>query len=541
MWDKSKKLITQLPDVVPKPITPLTIQCLSESIMQVGTPNFLQAIATATGAEVINSTQGASCIANQLCEMADEVYINMTGDNTIIQSNDFTQAAWTKIGVPTITKVNLDDGTSWNKIVKNSTGSYECLSQVVTIPAGFTGAFMSVEVEIPVGTTPAPVHSVSFNLNNTSKSNNATFKDFGSLVEGRRYKLGIFVPAATLATWASGDSITIYIRLNALDGSGAGTIYVRNVELSFTTPHGFQNYVPTLAAAVAAGASALTKAELNTIYYRDVDVIMQSAGRNDSATVNKYSFHRALDKLIAQCVRKCQTVIIGNCPPHVTSGAWSGSNGNDGYVNKGYMAQFKRVMAKWNIGINIYQLFLDAVTSGGYSIAQLMLDTVHPTGLAVTDIMVPAYNKEIQSGRKPTSNAQPELKNLVKYIKSGVNTGSWILEAVTGALDDRLLGTYKTGIFSSSATNDTIVYSGITAEQLWIMYRIDPTYGTFDVIVDEGTAKARTFSFDCNVAGTANWSHGHFICDYLDCGTHTIKIKVTSTAKPVKILGLVTI
>jgi len=166
-----------------------------------------------------------------------------------------------------------------------------------------------------------------------------------------------------------------------------------------------------------------------------------------------------------------------------------------------------------------------------------MQDVVHPSNTGIT-VLLEKYLEQIEN-KKVLSSAQPELKNTIRYYKSGTLTGTWTKTRYT-SLDNRLLGG-QTFALISDTTNDTIAWTGIVAEQLHILYKIDATYGTFDIIIDEGTTAEKTISFNCAVANTTAWNHGHFVCDFLESGTHTVKLKITSTAKTVAFQGLIAI
>lgn len=91
----------------------------------------------------------------------------------------------------------------------------------------------------------------------------------------------------------------------------------------------------------------------------------------------------------------------------------------------------------------------------------------------------------------------------------------------------------------SSTLNDYLLFTKVEAKQLHVIYRQDVTYGSFDIIIDEGLPNQRVLSINCGIL--VNMVHGQFVCDFLDDNLHTVKILITSTGKPVKVHGIVSI
>lgn len=537
-------LLSKINKLKPKPISFLTGLNLSESTFQVGTPNVQDSIATLSGATVINDTQGGSYIANQLAVMADEVWCNQNGENACKYSNDLTQATpWPLYGC-THSRVVLDDGRLWNLVTKTDATASRGIRQAFTIPSSPVGYLIMCTVRIPTDGTGA--QSFTLNLTNSTHGGANVFKDFGNLQPGKTYRLHMYYTAAEKNTWVAGDTLTFYGMINSLNSYAACTVYVRDVLMCFYSPECFSNYVPTGSTAIAAGSTVMTKCDLDPYQFRNIDAICSSSGGNDCTPqegqtngVNKYSWYRSYDKLIAQAVKRGQIMVIGNRCPLNTGGAWD--DANDQYLIMGYDKMFTRLQAKWNCGVDIRAFMKSLTASGQYTVSQLMTGTVHPNGTSAP-LIAQQYINEITKNRKPMNNAQSELSGSVRVYMPQTLSGSWTLANETLGYELHKLGVNRLYTWRTTTQNDYILWTGITAEQLHILTHVDVTFGAFTVIIDEGTAQEIDIPIDCSgTSATANYYHGHFVTDFLSAGTHTVKIKVTSTGKLVKIHGIVAI
>ena len=120
----------------------------------------------------------------------------------------------------------------------------------------------------------------------------------------------------------------------------------------------------------------------------------------------------------------------------------------------------------------------------------------------------------------------------------GIATGTWTLENPADGVEARIMAGLNLCRVSSTL-NDYLLFTAVEAKQLHIIFRQDASYGTFNIIIDEGLATQRLFSINSGVL--VNRTHGQFVCDFLDDNLHTVKIIVTSTGLPVKIHGIVAI
>jgi hypothetical protein len=534
-------------DILNKPITPTKVWELTDSIGGYGT--LPQLLASKLNATVINSAYTANQVSSALVETADEWHIPMKGGNQVARSNDMT-TSWNQIEV-TATKATLKDGTVWNKITKTTANASKGImyDSITTWPAsGATGVFFSLEVYIPE-TSENPIKSLNVVIMEltTFKAVNNVYTDLQS---GTRYKICKFIPASNeqVAGWGTANNKSIRILLNngGSGGDAIGTCYIRNVEVSFTAPNAYENYVPTNGTVVApADTAVVTKCDMNKYALQNVDVALCCFGRNEAvANVDPYSLYRAFDKLLNNCNKFAPLVIPFNCPPlRDKTGSGNAWSANDNYVTSGYNKLFNRLMAKYNTGVNTFELIKKLVDEDGKYTQSEIYGTGDDTHLNAVggEELANELAKQIVSGRRINNYARPEMSGTSKFYAPSTKTGTWTLNLDPVSVFAQTLAMYNDVSFGSSTQNDTLTWSNIQGEQLHIMYRVDTTYGTFDVIVDEGTGTERKFTINSAFAGVTNWRMGIFLCDYLEAGNHTVKVKVTSSGKPVNIMGILAV
>ena len=529
------------------PINQSNTLFLSESILGSGTciPQYQGLFSPST--TDVRSIFTGSHIATALAEMADDIYVPSVEENALKNSNDVTIAqtggvGWVLDANVTASKVTLKDGTQWNLITKNATAAYNGFyHNGLRYPVGALGVFVSFELYIPLTSTPAPLQRIWASINNFTTGLGTLLYQFnpaGVFVPGKKYKLECFFPASGIV-WTPGadEPIQLHFQINRNAGDVAGSFYIRNIEMSFFST-GHTRYVATGTTPVAAQAVSMQKEGKNNYNYKDIDTTIISYGRNEANDgVEAYSHYRAYDKLISQCIRRGQLTVVGNPPPYRNGLIYD--TANDLYMNQAdnrFDLYWLKLVAKWNCGVNVFQRFLDLVSAGTYTPTQLNTDAWHPTTAGGGEIAT-LYADKVK-GRIITNNCLPELKNNVKYYIMGIATGTWTLENPADGVEARIMAGLNLCRVSSTL-NDYLLFTAVEAKQLHIIFRQDASYGTFNIIIDEGLATQRLFSINSGVL--VNRTHGQFVCDFLDDNLHTVKIIVTSTGLPVKIHGIVAI
>lgn len=515
-----------------KPIQPTKIKILSESIL--GQGNFVSQLEAKLGCTTIQAIYGGSHISAALAEMADEVYAPCVGENSIKYSNDMTQTTWNTTGKTTTLEV-LDDGLVWNKVVKLDTTANvgPRIDAVSPYPVGANGCVVSFDMYIPVGTTPAPMQSINVWISNRTTLVGDIQTAVNFLVAGKKYRVvAVFDESAIVWTKGAGDTIRFMLQMNTSYAHAACTAYFRNVSVSWMNDSVYEKYVPTLANFVAAGANAWTKIPKNP-YEDDYEALIISYGRNESdAGVNPRTHMRAYDKLIQQGLNKCGYVLPTNPPAsYNTSGKqWANS---DSYIVKGYDEIWSFLMKKWNNGVDVNGFF-----RAQNSPTAIMSDSAHQntngSALIVNEVV-----KEIKT-RKIVPGSRAVLTGDIRYYLSGMPTGTWKRVSVSIGVEQRLINSSLVYCMESNTQNDYLTFPSAEFQQLHVIFRQDATYGRIDIIIDEGTNKEQIITLDTAYASTANRFHGHFVCDFSDSDTHTVKIKVKD-ALPVRIHGIVVI
>lgn len=529
--------------IKPNAIAASNVLALSESIMGAG--NFIPQFQAEFNPQptVLQSIYGGSHIATALAEMADEFWIPQNGENIFKYSNDLTQSVWTKDDV-TVTRQYMPDGSIWNQVIKPDSNTYKGFFQSIPpYPTGATGLFVSCEVFIPTTSNPAPMTKFYFGIADRTTNSGGISIQSPTLIPGNTYKVCGWFDKSQIS-WVPGSSdnftIEIYPNQNATPTPFAPcTAYFRNFQANWFAPSFYSEYVPTGASNVAAGTTTLSKINKNKYAYKGLDSIIISFGRNEANDgVSAYSHYRAYDKLISVCLQKAKSVVIGNPPPYLNGTTYD--TADDMYMSQPdnrFDLYWKQLMQKWNNGVDVHQNFLDLVAAGTYTPSQLNTDSWHPANTGGL-VMAGLYSTEIKNRPLP-NNSNPELQNTIKYYPIGTPTGSWSLLKSNFGLEQRLFGMDQSISAVSSTQNDYLLFTNITAEQLHIIFRQDISYGSFVVIVDEGTPQERDFTI--NSATQTDRVHGQFLCDLLGSSTHTVKIKVTSNGLPVKIHGIVAI
>lgn len=515
-----------------KPLEDITIKVISESIL--GQGNFVSQLESKLGNSTIQAIYGGSYIGAALAEMADEVYAPCVGENSIKYSNDMTKSTWQTSADKTTTLETLNDGLVWNKVVKvNTTSSIgPRIDAVSPYPVGANGCVVSADVYVPVGTTPSPVQSLNFWLSNRTTLVGDIQQTVSNLIPGKKYRFVVVFDESNIVwTKGAGDTIRFMIQMNTSFGHAPCTAYFRNVSVSWMNDSVYEKYVPSLANFVAPGTSTWKELPKNP-YDDDYEAVIISYGRNEAdGNVSAKAHFRAYDKLIQNCLNKCGYVLPTNPPASYNTSAkqWA----NDSYVINGFNTTWDFLMKKWNSGVDVNSLFRSQSSP-----STIMTDSAHQNENGAA-LMVESFAREIKA-RKIIPGSKAELTDNIRYYLSGIATGTWKRISVPTGVEQRLINSYFAYCMESSVQNDYLSFPSTRFQQLHIIYRQDPSYGSVDVIIDEGTANEQVITLNTAYAGVVNRFHGHFVCDFGNSDTHTVKVKVKD-ALTVRIHGIVVI
>lgn len=505
----------------------------------------------ATCAGSNQTSWGLTCLANK-------VYMSMAGGNQLLQSNKL-DTTWNVLGTVTITKAanKFQDGLDWWKVSQTyDAGTNRGFRQQnLTYPSsGATGAFLSFDMFIPPDNE-VPVKSLQIALVDETFSVGAKFQDitFGTGFKSNKfYRFGIWFPDSAL-TGLPGKVIALRIYINGVATNstawsnstaptgyvqaGTGTFYVKDFQLSFNAPAGWENYTPTGASTIAAGAASVGLANINPWDFRDTDTFLVCFGRNEAEQgTGAMPFSRALERLFYECICRGKNVIYMTPPPKALSNL-SGWDPADPYITGGHYSQALKVASKCNVPvIDLIQLF----KSSSYNVSQIMADILHQIDFGNTALIIPAIKNEL-ANKRSLSAFRPELPNdIIYYPIANSSTGTWsIIQSGTG-MHTPLLGMVYDLVQQSATASSTLTYTlQAPAKQLHVCYRVDPTYGNFTVYINQGKSE-RSYTFYCNVAGASNWRLCRFVCDNLEAGA-TITIVKDGTTNPVQIEGILTL
>lgn len=526
---------------IAKPVIPLKIKTLSESIFNNG--NFIPKLTQATGAAVTQAQYSSSHIGLALAEASDKVFVPSVVENAVKNSNLLTAASWAS-SFSTITQEKLSDGLMWNKIVKSDTSlvggikTDDASTGLATCPADARGLYVSFDLYVPANSA---LKDILVQVSNRTNNPVANFLQtpVSSFVDGKKYRV-IIAWDKTAITWAMNgtDVYRLVIALNYTDSAHApSTAYIRNVEVSWDSIL-YEKYTQTTTTVKAKEALKWVEMDKNS-YEDDYDTIIICYGRNDAEDgVQSTSYKNAYDKLISNCIQKTGHLIITNPPP--TSNTSTNQLDTDNYVSNGLLTAFKELAVKWNSGIDFNTILREYITSGKYQVTDLMADAFHQS-LTGSDLMIAEIMKQYQQ-RKLLNTAKPKLSGNVNYYLSGKPTGTWKIVNFAGGVEGRLLNNFNSYCLESSTQNDWLLFDGITEafNQLWLICRIGTGFGAVNVIIDEGLSTEYTVAYNLALSATER-QHGHFIVEFPDKAARTVKVKISSTALPVRINGIVTI
>ena len=474
-----------------------------------------------------------------LAIQADEYYALLTGENALPYSNDLTNAAWLKTDAVAVTKETLRDGTVWNKIVKTDAQASKGVIGATTFPAraSATGAAVQFEIYTPLtnACTSLSVYLVKYASGPESGEKRINLTN---LQPGKKQKVVVFFDKAKLpngspSVWDDGNTIQVRIWPNNMDGSNPGTIYIRNINVSYKSPSGVENYTETGAAAAAGTSATLQKLDINEYVRNGLSGTIIIFGRNDAnwngdVGIDAAEHYRAYDKLISHSRRWTGKILLLNCPPkkHDTMNIWDANDSYTAYGNN-FNDWFNKLIMKWGSGINLYERIRDL----GLNPSQVMWDLYHQN-----DYLAKWIDEWIGEAFSfgNVNTALPELSGSTKhYLASvGTPTGSFslntelIINNYADTIDSFLntpLGWMNDISMVTATANDKLSFSGINGRQLHVHYRIKEGFGTFFVKLNPGTPREQTFGFNANYIGQANARRGYFVCK-LPFGDNTVDI-----------------
>jgi hypothetical protein len=525
--------LTEIANVANKPLNPTNIKIYSESILGMG--NFVTKLSTALSS-TSNFTQAiysGSMIGSALAEVADEIYIPVNQENSVKNSNKLT--SWSTLSNTTVSQEILNDGNVWNKIFKSDTvqdsGVYT--DNVLSCPVNNNGIFVSMDIFVPNG---YQIYNFGINISNQSNSPSTNFIEKyysgNSIPTNKKYRLFFIIDKSEISWAINGtDVYRLHIKFNFVGSVfPAGAVYVKNVCMAWNS-YMYELYTPTSTEYATKQTSSWQSIPSNP-YEDSYELAIVCYGRNDTVNnVNNKSHYLAYDKLISNIRRNTGGIIFLSPPPTYNIGtqSWDTDTYDSGANN--YLNLFKMLSKKWNTGLDIYSIFKANSTP-----STIMSDAYHQNGNGA-DIIVANIMDELKT-RHLINNVNSELVGNVKLYLIGTPTGAWRKVTAT-SIEERKICSNNSYCLESSTLNDYLTFPSIKAQQFHLLTRDSFTAGSVSIIFDEGSVNEKVIPINIGIANDR--LHGHFICDFGESGTHTIKVKITSNGSPIRIHGIVAI
>lgn len=510
---------------------------ISESILNAGSFPAKLLTRLGEGASVKSSIFGGSHIGAALAEFAEEIYLPMRGGNACKSSCNWTNGAndWTTVLANHNTQTPVVfEGEAWNLVEKTTTSQFRGPKyNIGAIPAAGNGFFASIDVYVP-----ASFADGMADLTIVARDDTASL-DLGSctvaITKGQRQRVCLHISAATVAPkFGTGNlfSLSFHLNRNAANNNNAPCrAYMSHLEISWTAPNGYENFVPTNGTAIAPAGSATYRKIVQAYALCAFDSALVSYGRNEANDGAAARAHvTAYKALIRALAAKVERVVIGNPPPQNAAGAWQIAE--DKYSPQ-FLPAFRDICTKFPSAVNAYDLF----ALGDPSI--LMSDSWHPSG-AGADLLLAKY-AEALSIQVRAGNLPEDFKASRAYWGGEIASGTWsqVSTSVFQAIISDLFGVSAEVAYSSVVSGSSLLFTDIVGSDIQIAMRRLPAGGAFTATVDEGTAAERTVTMTTALASADTFGALHAFSN-LPYGTHTLKI-TTSSSSPVTIYGVVAV